>query len=359
MTDFKYSPSGKTIEQAAFTWQSPSNIALVKYWGKKGKQIPANPSISFTLNNCYTQTSVEFEHCGGAKPERTFFFEGKQADSFGGKAFSFLENILDYQPFLREYHLTINTENSFPHSSGIASSASGMSALALCCMSLEKELDPTMSDDYFFKKASFLARIGSGSAARSVYGGIVSWGEHEHYPGSSDLYATPYQESIHEEFLTFRDIVLLVDEGEKKVSSTVGHGLLNGHPFAAARYDVAQENMTVIKEILKTGDIERFGELVEREALMLHALMMSGTPPFILMKSNTLAIIESIQEFRKQSGVQLYFTLDAGANVHLLFPKRYEQTVVDFVNEALIGFCQNNKYICDQVGNGPQALNHD
>ena len=334
-------------------WQSPSNIALVKYWGKHGNQLPSNPSISFTLDACNTQTEIRFKKSDqfGFK----FFFEGNENPKFGTKALNFLENNKAYFPFINQLELEIDTKNTFPHSSGIASSASGMSALALGLMSIEKQLNPFIEKDYFLQKASFLARLGSGSASRSVYGGLVNWGMHKDIENSSDLFAVAYQNNVHEVYSTFKDAVLLVDEGQKKVSSTVGHGLLKNHPFAQTRFDLAHTHLSQLLGALKTGDLKVFGDIVEREALMLHALMMTSDPYFILMKPNTLAIIEAIWEAR-QGGMDVWFTLDAGANVHLLYPAHEEHKVSIFVKETLAEYCAERKFIFDAVGLGPTQL---
>ena len=162
--DFIPSPYSHSMETGKFQWSSPSNIALVKYWGKKDKQIPANPSVSFTLNNCKTITKLAFnkKHFDKLSVTNDFsfdlLFEGKPKEDFKPKIQQFFERILVYLPFLKDYHFTIDTQNTFPHSSGIASSASGMAALAMNLMSLEKALNPEMTEDYFYQKASFLAR---------------------------------------------------------------------------------------------------------------------------------------------------------------------------------------------------------
>lgn len=347
-----------SLSQGKATWKSPSNIALVKYWGKHGIQLPNNPSVSFTLSNCNTQTSLQWSPKTGAEVKRTFLFEGKENPEFGQKSFSFIEKIADYAPWLKELDFTIDTKNTFPHSSGIASSASGMSALALGLMSIEESLNAKLTQEEFLQKASFLARIGSGSASRSVYGGLVQWGAHAN-TGGSDLFGTPYEYPVHEVFKTYKDTVLLVDRGQKQVSSTVGHGLLKNHPFADTRYQLAGKNLSALEPIFKSGDVEGFVAVIEREALMLHALMMTSNPYFILMKPNTLAIIEQIWDYRNESNIPVSFTLDAGANVHLLFPAAFEQKVSEFVDSELVGYCQNKQYICDHVGNGSQSLNND
>ena len=125
------------------------------------------------------------------------------------------------------------------------------------------------------QKASFLARLGSGSACRSLYSGLVVWGETPVVEGSSDLFAVKYpDEEIHPIFKNFNDWVLLIHEGEKSVSSTVGHGLMNTNPYAERRFQEARVNFFVLKDILKTGDLQKFMTFVEHEALTLHAMMM-------------------------------------------------------------------------------------
>ena len=362
--DFIATQYSSISNDGSFIWSAPSNIALVKYWGKKensenqlAEQIPANPSISFTLKNCKTITILAFTK----KEDTTSFsfdllFEGKPKEDFKPKIQKFLERIENYCPYLKNYHFTIDTQNTFPHSSGIASSASGMAALAMNIMSLEKELNPTMTEDFFYKKASFLARLGSGSACRSVKGSVVVWGKHEEITGSSDLFGVEFPTQIHPNFNNYQDTILLVDKGEKQVSSTVGHNLMHNHPFAEQRFLQAPQNLSNIKTILETGNIDEFIQLVESEALTLHAMMMTSMPYFILMKPNTLEILNKIWKFRNETKIPVCFTLDAGANVHVLYPESVRVETLQFIKDELVGYCQNGQYICDEIGFGTQNL---
>ncbi|MFY7987987.1 MAG: diphosphomevalonate/mevalonate 3,5-bisphosphate decarboxylase family protein [Flavobacterium sp.] len=348
--------SYNSIEAASFEWSAPSNIALVKYWGKKENQIPANPSISFTLNNCKTITKLEVVKKSETKSfSFDLLFEGKPKEDFKPKIQKFFERIEKYCPFLKEYHFKIDTKNTFPHSSGIASSASGMAALAMNIMSLEKAINPTISNDYFYSKASFLARLGSGSACRSIKGEVVVWGNHAEINGSSDLFGVEFSE-IHQNFKNYQDTILLVDKGEKQVSSTVGHDLMHNHLYAERRFAQAHENLSQIKTILTSGNIEEFIKIVESEALTLHAMMMTSMPYFILMKPNTLEIINKIWKFRNETQIPVCFTLDAGANVHVLYPENVKENVLQFIQDELVEFCQKGHYICDQIGNGANQL---
>lgn len=357
-TDFIPLEYTNRIEKGSFTFTAPSNIALVKYWGKKENQIPANQSVSFTLNNCKTITSISFE----LKEDRANFsfdllFEGKPKEDFKPKIEKFLERIYLYLPFLKSYHFTIDTQNTFPHSSGIASSASGMAALAMNFMALERKLNPEMTDDYFYQKASFLARLGSGSACRSIKGSVVVWGNHSEIEGSSDLFGVAFPTQIHDNFKNYQDSILLVDKGEKQVSSTVGHDLMHNHPYAERRFEQAEENLSKIKTILENGNLHEFIKIVESEALTLHAMMMTSMPYFILMKPNTLEIINKIWQFRNDTQIPVCFTLDAGANVHVLYPENNKEKVMQFITSELVAHCQNGQYICDEIGFGSQQIN--
>ena len=359
--EFLPAEKGQNINSGEFTWQSPSNIALVKYWGKKEHQIPANPSISFTLDHCKSTTTLKFTKKKASVKEKfdfKFFFDGKKKDDFKPKIFTFFDRIEVFCPYLTEYSFEISSENSFPHSSGIASSASGMSALALCIMSLEKDLYPDMTEDFFNKKASFLSRLGSGSASRSIEGGLVVWGEHDQIKGSSDLFAVKFPYPVHETFKNYKDCILLVDKGEKQVSSSIGHNLMHGHPFAEERFKQAGENLKRLIPVLKSGDIPEFIKIIESEALSLHAMMMSSEPYFLLMKPNTLEIINRIWAYREKTGIPACFTLDAGANVHLLYPENRAAEVLEFIKNEVVAYCQNGHYICDQVGGGASRIDN-
>lgn len=365
--DFIPKPYTNSSESGHVSWSSPSNIALVKYWGKKKNQIPENPSISFTLDNCKTTTIL-----GYTKKTDTnnfsfeVFLDGEEEEGFKPKIETFFKRVEAYLPFLKEYHFKIETSNTFPHSSGIASSASGMSALALCLMSVETELmksdiipneiEESRYDEFFIKKASFLARLGSGSACRSLQGDLVVWGKHDSIQGSSDLFGVKYPFAVHKVFHNYQDTILLVDKGEKQVSSTVGHNLMHGHPFAQERFKQANKNLSDIISIFKEGDLDKFIALVESEALTLHAMMMTSMPYFILMKPNTLEIINKIWAYRKQTGSKVCFTLDAGANVHVLYPEQETVKVLEFIKNELVAYCQNGQYICDVIGLGANKL---
>lgn len=347
------------LKEGSIAWRSPSNLAIVKYWGKHGAQLPRNPSLSLTLASAFTETTLEYSPKKVASQEidLILYFEEERQEAFEARVKQYFAGITDLFPFLKQLSLSVHTQNSFPHSSGIASSASAMSALALCLCSLEHELFGTLEDDKAFdQKASFVARLGSGSACRSIFPVMALWGETGEVPGSSDQYALPFAEQAHEVFHTLHDDILMVHTGEKSVSSSAGHSLMDNNPFAEPRYQQARQRLHYLLGALKAGDLEAFGKIAESEALTLHALMMSSTPPYLLMQPNSLKIIELIQEYRKETGQPVYFSLDAGPNIHLLYPESIMHEVRAFVEEQLAPFCEEHYYLGDWVGEGPEQL---
>ncbi|WP_324480727.1 diphosphomevalonate decarboxylase [Lentimicrobium sp.] len=356
--DMTYSTKDIPAEGLSACWKSPSNIALIKYWGKLGGQLPANASLSITLSNAYTVTRVAASRLDtpGSGPEAEFRFEGELNLPFSSRINTFLKSVASHFQYLPDVKLSIESGNSFPHSAGIASSASGMSALALCLCALEAQFQGKEAGaPGFYEKASSIARLGSGSACRSVYGGITVWGRHHDVPGSSDEYAVPLHFDPHPLFSGLRDAILIVDPGEKKVSSSVGHGLMNGHPFAESRFAQAGKNLSGLLAALKSGDWQVFARIVENEALSLHAMMLASDPWFILMHPNSLLIINKIEEFRKQTEAKVCFTLDAGPNIHLLYPEEETERVATLI-KSLKSYCFNDKVIEDLVGEGPKQL---
>ncbi len=317
---------------------APSNIALVKYWGKHGMQLPMNPSVSFTLNQSRTNTTA---HLSLLKlPSKTvefqFFLDQKPRPDFEPKIAGFFEKIKVYAPFITAFHWQIYSQNTFPHSSGIASSASAFAALAKMIVDLEKQLFPSHKDDnYYKKKASFLARLGSGSASRSIAHPVMIWGKHPGIPDTSDLYAVAPDFELHPVFKNFRDSIILVEKGQKKVSSTAGHNLMAKHPFKAIRKQQAFLHALQMTQYLKSGDLDNFIKLTEAEALSLHALMMTSDPNYILIQPGTLKVIQLIRHLRQTLNLPVCFTLDAGANVHVLYPDKISDNLEKYLFSKL------------------------
>ena len=336
------------------TFRSPSNLAIVKYWGKYGRQLPRNASISLTLDNAYSETSLEYvEKEDNREITLDFYFEGKVNEAFGKRILKFLNSVSDELPFLKAYHLTIHSHNSFPHSAGIASSASSMSALALCLCRMEQQVAYTLpAEEMFYRRASYFSRLASGSACRSLYPYAASWGVTTQIQGSSDEFATPCANLLHDVFKSFHDDILIISQSEKSVSSSAGHELMEGNPFAPLRYELADRNLGTLMQAFAAGDLETFGTIAEEEALMLHALMMTSHPSYILMEGGSVDAIKKVRNFRNDTKLPLYFSLDAGPNLHLLYPDSIAAEVKPFIQAELSKFCESGRVIEDRVGKG-------
>lgn len=349
-----------SVKPGSVAWRSPSNIALIKYWGKRDFQLPQNPSLSFVLEKSFTETSMEYRYKGNKGSRNLkfdFIFEGQSNSAFELRIRTFLKTVTEFLPFINHLEFKIGSRNSFPHSSGIASSASAMSSLALCLVSIEKELFGTpKTDKDFFTKASFIARLGSGSAVRSVYGDWSLWGKHIIIRGSTDEAAVQVNKEFNPMFKRLADAILIVDSGKKKVSSSQGHKTMNDHPFAEVRYRQAGENIKKLINAMIIGDEQSFIKVVESEALSLHAMMISSNDGYSLLKEATWSIIDRIREFRIKSGLFATFTLDAGPNVHLLYQQKDADAIKAFITLQLLNLCETGQWIDDRIGKGPEKL---
>jgi len=335
-------------------WRCPSNIAVVKYWGKKPIQIPCNSSLSLTLSNSYTEVEATLTKKTEEKPvQLAYYFEGELSDLFGRKVEKYLEDNIESFPFLNEYAVRMDSINSFPHSAGIASSASAFGAIALAMLDFSYQFAQKELDDDFYTQASNLARLGSGSACRSIYPAYAMWGENDHIENSSNEKAIPVTD-IHPNFQNMKDAILIIEDEPKKVSSTIGHGLMNNHPYAEARFQQANKRTAELVEVLKNGDIEKFIQISESEALTLHAMMMTSSEYYLLVKPNTILAIEKLMQFRLEHVIPVCFTLDAGPNLHVLYPEKYADAVEDFINNQLKDTYK--KVIFDHEGSGPSKL---
>ena len=333
-------------------WKSPSNIALVKYWGKKEGQLPLNPSISMTLNKSCTLTRIEAEF-KRKQSGRIIYVNGENEHPFLPRMEILLNYLIKEVPVLGSADYRVETSNNFPHSAGIASSASGMSAFALCLLGIAEKLTGKKTALMeFLKMASYVSRMGSGSACRSVYGGFTVWGRTQDVQGSSDLFAVPVTDRVHPSLRTLHNAILVVSSAPKDLPSSHGHSLMKQHPFTRSRIRQAGRNVSELLKAMGAGDLDRISEITENEALTLHALLMSSPGGMIMLKPDTVQIINRIRKAR-QRGLAVFFTLDAGPNVHMLYPESSAADAEAFIREELIPLCENGYFINDQCGTGP------
>lgn len=284
------------------TAKASANIAFIKYWGKRNAdlRIPMNNSISMNLSNVYAQTSVEFNK---NLTRDVVTIDGETLkDKENKRVIKHLDRVRKIAG--NKLKAKVISNNNFPKGTGVASSASGFAALT-CAVT--KALELSLSE----KELSILARLGSGSACRSIPDGFVEWKAGRTSKGSyaHSLYPPKYWD--------IRDIVVIVGEKEKKVSSTKGHSVSGSSLFFDTRLSKMREKVKEIKKAMKDRDFSKLGEIIEAEAINMHAVMMTSKPALFYWLPETVEIINSIIKWREQ-GLELYFTLDAGPNVHVI-----------------------------------------
>ena len=284
---------------------APANIAFIKYWGRldAALRIPSNPSISMNLSACTTTTTVEFS------PEFT-----RDVVSEGFDA----ARITAHLNRLREragsaLFCRVETHNSFPASTGIASSASGFAALTAAAAA-------ALGLDLSERELAAFARLGSGSACRSIPDGFVKWeGEY-----ARSLYPPDWWD--------VRDIIVVVAATAKKVSSSAGHDKAATSPFFRERLAALPRRIARLEHALKTRNMQELGETIEEDCLDMHRVMQTQNPPLYYWTRETV----NIMEFLKKRTVPAYFTIDAGPNVHVLCEGKDEARVVELLKGKML-----------------------
>lgn len=284
------------------TAKAPANIAFIKYWGKKDEKLrlPANSSISMNLSNAFTITSVEFN------PRLTsdeLVINGSKSAGDEVKRVSNHLNLIRNLSKIKDF-ARVESKNNFPKGSGIASSASGFAALTVAAAAAS---GLNLSE----KELSILARLGSGSACRSIPDGFVEWkyGETSEESYAYSLYPPDYWEIC--------DLIAIVGENSKKVSSTEGHAVAETSPFYQTRIAGMENKILEIKSAFKVKDFTKFGEILEAETINMHAVMMTSVPPLYYWLPETLKVMAQVIKLRS-GGMECYFTIDAGPNVHVI-----------------------------------------
>lgn len=326
--------------------EAPSNIAFAKYWGKSNAQTqwPANDSLSMTLSVARTITRVQ---CGPKAGGDVLWFGGKKLEMngrSGGKAFAHLEYLRAEVGF--EQSLRIETTNTFPASCGIASSASGMAALTLAVVAATNaatSLADLESKGFSRQTLAHLARLGSGSAGRSLMGGFVKWSR-----GGSEQEQAFLQVAAADHW-DLCDIIVVLSSAPKPVSSTEAHRLAWSSPFFAPRLAGHEERMAAMEDALLSRDMRVLGPLIEIEALEMHAVAMTSKPAVQYITEETTQFLSWLRHARRTNDLPAYFTLDAGCNVHVICPAAALAKVEMEVRSAFPG----TQLIVDRVGGDP------
>jgi len=323
------------------TVQAGSDIAFVKYWGKKDKilRLPTNGSISMILDSLQSTTTVEFLP-NLAKDEITISGEVEEGES--SRAIKHLDRIrtLAKEKGLidKDIFAKVVSENNFPKSTGLSSSGSGFAALT---MAATKAIGLELSE----KELSILARQGSGSACRCVCGGFVEWLDGE---TSEESYAQGFAKP---EDFEIRDLVAIVSEDKKNLSSSEGHDLAESSLLFKARQEKIKDKLVAVKATILEKDFETLGEIVEAEALEFHSILLTSQPTILLFYPGTVEVMQAVRQLRK-TGVSVYFTINTGFNVHVLTLPQYEKQVAT----VLQNLPSVQKIISSGVGNQPEYL---
>jgi diphosphomevalonate decarboxylase len=305
---------------------APSNIAFVKYWGKKDEvlRLPENGSFSMTLDDVIsTKTTVEFNN---DFDRDVVLINREENQKKSARVIKHLDRIRDMAGI--NLKARVESENNFPSGTGISSSASGLAALSLAA---SKAAGLDLSE----KDLSILARQGSGSACRSIPGGFVEWMD-------GDTSDTSYAKTIfNKDHWDLMDIVAVVSDGVKDVSSTDGQKSAGTSPFYETRLKLMPERIKLVKELIQNKDFSGLGKLIEAEALELHSIMLTSYPSLIYWTEGTLKLMKLVKKWRKEEGLEVYFTVNTGQDTHLICQQKDQQKVeaklkeLDFVKEIL------------------------
>ena len=290
---------------------APSNIAFIKYWGKKDEdlKIPENGSISMNLSNLLTTTTVEFD----PKYEKDLItVNSKSNDQEESRIIKHLDFIRKKANIFLKAKVVSN--NNFPDGTGLSSSASGFAALTLAAT---KATGLNLSE----KELSILARQGSGSACRSIPDGFVEWLD-------GDTTDTSYARSLYSpDYWKIVDVVAIVSHEKKETSSTDGQKFASTSPFFQTRLNNINEKILRLKKALEVKNFTEFGRIIENEALELHAIMLTSTPSLIYWQPETIKLMKLVKKW-KSEGLEVFFTVNTGQDIHIIIEKKNTKELV-------------------------------
>jgi len=337
------------------TVQAPANIAFIKYWGARDleRAIPCNPSISMTLESCATRCTVELLP-EGTKDE---VWLSEPDGGFRTPPHEFHQRMGRHLDRLRQWAgsrtaFRVATKNGFPTGGGLASSASGFAALTLAVAGALGRSDAPRAELSRLARAS-----GSGSAARSVFGGYVEWpapargkGSHGATAGTDTDDDPAAAQIASPDHWDLADVIAVVEIGPKVVSSLEGHRRALTSPYFEKRQELLPARLERVRRAIRARDLEQLGPVLEEEAIDLHLIAMSSTPPIFYWSPGTVGVLRAVRELR-QEGIHAYATMDAGANVHVLCePDSVDDVAARLDSLPVVGFV-----IRDGVGAGPEV----
>lgn len=329
-----------------YTATVPSNIAFIKYWGKRpnAKQWPANDSLSMTLNQLATKTTARLSQADDHSlrlGDRVYTRQDKNLN----KTFVHLDRLALRFGFAPK--LQITSVNSFPMGAGIASSASGLAALTLAALMAwtdSKNWDDLENKGFDRTLLADLARLGSGSACRSLFGGFVQW------EAGADEDSQRYASLFSDEHWALRDTVVLFSSEQKSVGSTEAHELAWSSPLFIPRLSGLPERMELVKQALADRDMQGLGLWLEVEALEMHAVIMTASHPVHYLNQEALQFLADLRQARQQGEIHAYFTIDAGPNIHVIHEASEHERLKLWLQRRLAA----DRLLHDSVGGGPR-----
>ena len=303
------------------TASANTNIALIKYWGKVDESltIPATSSLSLTLDDTWTTTTVSFD--GGSDGEDAVTINGS---SPGGMQLSRVTRFLDLVRELsgQTARASVTSSSTVPLAAGLASSAAGFAALAAAA----SRAAGLHLDD---RSLSRLARRGSGSATRSIFGDLVLWNA-----GVDD--DTSYAEPV-ESALDLAMVVAVVSDRRKTISSRKAmRETMSASPLYPAWVEASREDLRTALAAVRSGDLPALGEVVEANALGMHATMIASRPGIMYWMPQTVEALHAIRDMRGE-GLPVWATIDAGPNVKALTQAGSAEQIADALRERLPG----------------------
>ncbi len=286
---------------STYTAQSHPNIAFIKYWGNRDNalRLPSNGSVSMNLDGLFTRTTVTFN----SSQRDSLLINDHPVSGKGLERVSYILDLVREMANMNE-RAEVSSSNNFPAGAGIASSAAAFAALAVAS---SHAAGLTLSE----WQLSRLARRGSGSASRSIPSGFVEW---MMGTGDEDCIAVSIAPPEH---WMLTDCVAIVNASHKKTGSTEGHALAWTSPLQAGRVADAARRLEICRNAILNKDFETFADIIELDSDMMHAVMMTSTPPLMYWQPTTLGIFHEVRAWRA-SGLSVGYTVDAGANVHVI-----------------------------------------
>ncbi|MFC2947419.1 diphosphomevalonate decarboxylase [Virgibacillus sediminis] len=303
------------------TARAHTNIALIKYWGKRNEQIilPTNSSLSLTLDGFYTTTTVEFKE---ELAKDTFYLNDEPVKGEQYSRVAKFLNLIRRTAGNEQLYAEVRSINEVPTAAGFASSASGFAALAAAGT---KAAGVDMSN----QELSKLTRQGSGSACRSIFGGFAEWRMGNRADGS-DSHAVQVAPQDHWDI---RVAAVVLNETMKEVSSREGmKRTVDTSPFYSGWIDSIPNDLKEIKAGISVRDFEKVGQIAEANCLKMHATTLGANPPFTYWLDTTMTVMQTVREMRK-SGIPAYFTIDAGPNVKVLYLPQYEEKIQQILSD--------------------------